>query len=132
MSMPAEILTSNTTLDQLLRGLGDAPAIVVSGISTDSRTLRKGDVFLACQGATAHGIEFLDQAIAAGVAAVVWDSATTDGVDPGLLPVPAIPVEGLAGHIGTVRLPIAGSIHHRGAFALQLSPAPTARPRLPT
>ncbi len=102
MSMPAEILTSNTTLDQLLRGLGDAPAIVVSGISTDSRTLRKGDVFLACLGATSHGIEFLDQAIAAGVAAVVWDSATTDGVDPGLLPVPAIPVEGLAGHIGTI------------------------------
>ena len=102
MSMPAEILTSNITLDQLLRGLADAPAIVPAGISTDSRTLREGDVFLACQGATSHGIDFLDQAIAAQVAAVVWDSATSAAVVPAGLPVAAIPVEGLAGHIGTI------------------------------
>jgi UDP-N-acetylmuramoyl-L-alanyl-D-glutamate--2,6-diaminopimelate ligase len=102
MSMPAEIFTSGIALDELLRGLADAPAIVPDGISTDSRTLKKGDVFLACQGATSHGIEFLDQAIAADVAAVVWDSATAVDVDPRLIPIPAIPVEGLAGYIGTI------------------------------
>ena len=102
MSMPAEILTANKTLAQLLRGLGDAPAIVLTGISTDSRTLQEGDVFLACQGATSHGIDFLDQAITANVAAVVWDSATAADVESGLGSVPMIPIEGLAGHIGTI------------------------------
>ncbi len=102
MSMPAETLTANKTLAQLLRGFGDAPAVVPAGISTDSRTLQEGDVFLACQGATSHGIEFLDQAIAANVAAVVWDSATTANVESELVSVPMIPGEGLAGHVGTI------------------------------
>ena len=104
--MPAENLTANKTLAELLRGLGDAPGdapqIFPGGISADSRTLKEGDVFLACQGATAHGIDFLEQAIAANVAAIVWDSATTANVERGLTSVPLIPVEGLAGHIGTI------------------------------
>jgi len=102
MSVPAEILTAGIALDQLLRGMADAPAIVPGGISTDSRTLKKGDVFLACQGATTHGVEFLGQAIAADVAAIVWDSATAIDVDPVRIPMPAIPVAGLAGYIGTI------------------------------
>ena len=102
MSMPAEIFTSGIGLDQLLRGMADAPAVIPGGISTDSRTLKKGDVFLACQGATSHGIEFLEQAIAAEVAAIVWDSATAIDIDPELIPIAAIPVEGLAGYIGTI------------------------------
>jgi UDP-N-acetylmuramoyl-L-alanyl-D-glutamate--2,6-diaminopimelate ligase len=102
MSMPAETLTSAIGLDQLLRGMADAPAIVPGGISTDSRTLKKDDVFFACQGATSHGIEFLEQAVAADVAAIVWDSATATEIDAQLIPVPAIPVEGLAGYIGTI------------------------------
>jgi UDP-N-acetylmuramoyl-L-alanyl-D-glutamate--2,6-diaminopimelate ligase len=65
----------------LLDGIVDAPAVPVTGITTDSRTVSPGDVFLACQGARSHGLQFLAQAIEAGAAAVVWDLAT--GVDPG-------------------------------------------------
>ena len=99
MSMPAEICRPNVTLDQLLKGLAAAPPIVVTGISSDSRSLVEGDLFLACQGGSSHGLEFLDQAVAAKVAAVVWDSSTGDAV-PGDLPM--IPVVDLARHVGTI------------------------------
>ena len=75
----------------LLDGIADAPPVPVAGISTDSRRLAPGDVFLACKGAGSHGLEFTDQAIAAGVAAIVWDSTTavTPESRAGVVMVPA-------------------------------------------
>ncbi len=99
MSMPAQILRANVTLDQLLPEVDDVPAIPLSGISTDSRELHEGDVFFACQGATSHGLDFIDQAVAAGVAALVWDSSTGTSVTS---PVPMIPVANLANKIGEI------------------------------
>ena len=99
MSMPAEILRPNVTLDQLLQGMSEAPVIPVSGISSDSRNLEEGNVFFACQGRTSHGLDFLEQAVAAKVAAVVWDPGS--GEAP-LADIPMIPVAGLAKHIGTI------------------------------
>jgi len=99
MSMPAEILRPVITLDQLLDGLATAPPIAVTGISSDSRRLEKGDLFIACQGGSVHGLEFLDQAIAAQAAAVVWDSGTAKAVTADL---PMISVANLAQHVGTI------------------------------
>ena len=99
MSMPAEHLGANFTLDNLLEGIADAPRIPISGIATDSRKLQAGNVFFACQGATSHGLDFLDQAESAGVAAIVWDSATGTPIESDL---PMIPVQGLAGKIGKI------------------------------
>ena len=99
MSMPAEILRSNVTLDQLLEGMAEAPPISLTGISSDSRTLQKGNAFIASQGRTSHGLDFLQQAVAANVAAVVWDPATRQAPSADI---PMIPVAGLAGHIGTI------------------------------
>ncbi len=99
MSMPAELFRQDLTLDKLLQGIADAPAIDISGISSDSRKLGSGDVFLACQGATSHGLDFIGQAEAAGVAAVVWDSATCGAVDSEC---PLIAVDGLAGRLGEI------------------------------
>jgi len=99
MSMPAKMLQANITLDQLLQELAAAPPIEVSGISSDSRQLEAGDVFLAVQGATAHGLEFLDQAVAAKVAAIAWDSRTGSAQTAA---VPMIPVDNLAAHLGTI------------------------------
>ncbi len=76
MSMPAETLIPKVTLEQLLQGIAEAPAIELSGISSDSRNLQQGDLFIAYQGKTSHGLDFLDQAVAAKVAAVVFDSST--------------------------------------------------------
>lgn len=99
MSVPARLITSHFTLDRLLRGLADAPPIIVGGISSDSRKLERGDVFFACQGATSHGLEYLDQAVKAKVAAVVWDSSTGSPVETD---VPMIPVAGLAEQLGRI------------------------------
>ena len=78
MSVPAEQLHSDMTLAELLHGYVDAPDTVVRGISSDSRNLQDGDLFLACQGLTNHGVDFIDDAIAAGVAAIAYDSATAE------------------------------------------------------
>ncbi len=99
MSMPAEILIPNVTLDQLLQGMVEAPAIPLSGISSDSRNLEEGSLFVACQGKTSHGLDFLDQAVAAKVAAVVCDAATFEAPSTDI---PIIQVAGLARHLGTI------------------------------
>lgn len=99
MSMPAESLTSIVTLKDLLEGIVDAPPIPISGIAADSRQLQSGDVFLACQGATSHGLDYLDQAVAKGVSAVVWDSSTQRKPQAA---VPVIGVDRLSGQLGEI------------------------------
>jgi len=51
--------------------LGEA---TVFGITHDSRSVQKGDLYVALLGANSHGIDFLDEAIANGAAAVASDS----------------------------------------------------------
>ena len=97
--MPAELMTSALTLDQLLPDQPDVPAIPLTGISSDSRELAAGNLFLACQGATSHGLDFADQAIAAGVAAIAWDTATAAAIDAD---VPMIGVDRLAEKVGAI------------------------------
>lgn len=104
MSEPATSFATMRTLKQLLAdmtGNRPVPAVAIGGISSDSRKLVPADVFLACQGLTHHGLEFLDQAVAARAAAVVWDSST--GSDPGEVPgLVTVPVEGLAERLGII------------------------------
>ena len=101
MSMPAERITSSPTLTELLQGYAEAPAIPVNGISSDSRQLGEGFLFLACQGISSHGIDYLEEAIAAGVCAIAWDSSTTDApVVPG--DVAMIGVANLSAHLGEI------------------------------
>ena len=97
--MPAATLGTDMTLDRLLQGIANAPALAVHGIATDSRKLSAGDVFLACQGATSHGLDFIRQAEQAGAAAVVWDASTGSETDTSL---PSIGVADLAGLIGEI------------------------------
>ena len=59
-------------LADLLAGLPlvDVPAALrdvgVGGLTLDSRRVRKGDAFVALQGANAHGITFAPAAVASG------------------------------------------------------------------
>ena len=101
MSMPAEHLNPKPTLAELLRGFADAPAIAIGSLSSDSRSLRSGDLFLACGGDNNHGLDFIADAVAAGVAAIAWDSSTADApaTDVG---VPMIAVPDLANHLGEI------------------------------
>lgn len=101
MSMPAKLIPAAMNLHTLLQGIVDAPAISISGVATDSRLLNTGDVFLACAGATSHGMDFARQAIASGVVAIVYDADTANaaGIQSA---VPIIAVPGLQQHIGEI------------------------------
>lgn len=101
MSMPAEALRPHRTLRGLLEGIADAPDIDVRGISSSSETLRSGDVFFALAGQSSHGLDYVGEALRAGVRAVVWD-ASADVVAPDHPDVPMIPVAGLTTHIGEI------------------------------
>ena len=72
------------TLDRLSQALrdvlqpgawptGTAP---LGGVSTDTRSIARGDVFVALRGERFDGHDFLEQAVAAGASAVVVDDAT--------------------------------------------------------
>ena len=97
---------ANTTardLNWLLAGIADAPPVGISGITTDSRSVSPGDAFLACRGANSHGLDFAEQAVQAGAAAVVWDSTTASGDSTtGEIGVATVAVPDLAQRLGRI------------------------------
>jgi len=100
MSVPAMKLNSAPMLAELLHGYAVAPDIPVAGIASDSRELGSGFLFLACEGATSHGLDYLRQARDAGVCAVAWDSSTAAAPDN--IGVPMIAVAKLAENLGDI------------------------------
>jgi UDP-N-acetylmuramoyl-L-alanyl-D-glutamate--2,6-diaminopimelate ligase len=100
MSVPAIHMNPSLTLSELLLGLADAPDLPVSGIASDSRQLKDGFLFLACEGVSSHGLDYLSDAHNAGVCAVAWDASTASA--PADVGVPMIAVENLAAHIGEI------------------------------
>ena len=74
----------------------------ITDLSLNSRRVTPGCLYLACQGARHHGLEFADQALERGAACIAWDPA--DGQSEPTLPpqVVGLRVPGLARHVGTV------------------------------
>ncbi len=101
MSMPAEQRPLTVNLKDLLRGFAAAPPIPVHGLTSDSRQVRDGDLFLACAGERSHGIRYLDEALAAGAIAVAYEPNLTF-VPATDSPVPLIPVENLSYRVGDI------------------------------
>ena len=101
MSMPAEQLTSPPTLAALLSGLADAPPCPLLGIASDSRDVAEGFLFLACAGSGSHGLDYVGDAINAGIAALAFDSTTATSV-PRDVGMPVIPVAGLKQKLGEI------------------------------
>lgn len=98
--MPAEHLQTSLNLAELMRGIADAPTISLDGIASDSRKVANGYLFLACPGIAGHGMDYLDQAIERGAAAVAFDSDTANmPADP---QVPMIGVPGLTRYLGEI------------------------------
>ena len=58
--------------------------IKVSGVTADSRTVKRGDVFVAIAGGKADGARFIDLAIAAGAAAIVAERAPATPLPSGI------------------------------------------------
>jgi UDP-N-acetylmuramoyl-L-alanyl-D-glutamate--2,6-diaminopimelate ligase len=55
--------------------ISGAPALPISGISLDSRSVLPGDLYVALPGASTHGAGFAPQAVAHGAVAVLTDAA---------------------------------------------------------
>ncbi len=115
MSMPAEHMNRQPDLRALLQGFAVAPAIAITGISSDSRSLKKGDLFLACGGESSHGLDYAGDAVTAGVAAIAWDSGTAEAPNTDI-GVPMIAVPGLARRLGE----IANRFYDRPSETLQV------------
>jgi UDP-N-acetylmuramoyl-L-alanyl-D-glutamate--2,6-diaminopimelate ligase len=54
----------------------------VGGVSADSRTIKRGDVFVAIEGRTADGVNFIEAAVAAGAVAVLAQRQTCAHLAP--------------------------------------------------
>src|SRR5574340_460349 len=70
------------TLAEIARataGSAAQPDIVVDGVSTDTRTLRRGELFIALRGERFDGHDFVDTALAHGAAAAMVDRTWADG-----------------------------------------------------
>jgi UDP-N-acetylmuramoyl-L-alanyl-D-glutamate--2,6-diaminopimelate ligase len=72
----AELLTLLSGAE--LRGSGD---VRVTGITLDSRQVQPGAIFAALPGEQHHGLEYLDEAIAAGAAAILTDRPPPSEID---------------------------------------------------
>ncbi|RNF84290.1 UDP-N-acetylmuramoyl-L-alanyl-D-glutamate--2,6-diaminopimelate ligase [Montanilutibacter psychrotolerans] len=87
-------------LAKLLPDVAGVPAdLVIGGLVMDSRAIRTGDAFVAIAGFGAHGLQFVDQAHAAGAAAILFEPPA-----PAELPAPAdaIAVPGLRSRLGAM------------------------------
>ena len=78
----------------------DALGVPVTGLTVDSRKIKPGDLFLAYPGEHADGRRFIDQAIGAGAAAVLWDSRGFKWNPAWILPNLGVPE--LRAHLGDI------------------------------
>ena len=90
-----ELLEDMVTVDSRA---GDIP---IYGLSMDSRTLRTGDCFLACQGNSSHGARHIAQALAAGAVAVLFEADQAD-LDLPAFDAPVVLVPALAAKVGVL------------------------------
>ncbi|WP_344865975.1 UDP-N-acetylmuramoyl-L-alanyl-D-glutamate--2,6-diaminopimelate ligase [Planomonospora alba] len=72
-------------------GTSRAPLAAVSGVTIDSRQVRRGDLYVALPGSTVHGADFAAQALAAGAAAILTDPAGREAAAATGLPVLVVP-----------------------------------------
>ena len=74
----------------------------VTGLSSDSRHVHKGDLFLAVRGARHHGLEFLPAVRQAGATAVVWEPPFSGDVGVIGAELPMFAVENLSRKLGLI------------------------------
>lgn len=63
-------------LSELLKGFAEVPAQrdqQITGLEVDSRRVKTGDCFIAIAGTTSHGIDYIEEALAAGAVTVLVD-----------------------------------------------------------
>lgn len=111
----APALQEEKTLNRILAGLAKAPVphVNVPGLAMDSRRIRPGWIFLACQGTHEHGIAHAGEACNRGASAIVYEPV------PGLV-LPKLPRK-------VVVVPVPNLRHRAGVIASRFFDDPTAR-----
>lgn len=71
----------------------------ITGVQNDSRQIQAGDLFIAYPGAKVDGRAFIEQAIAAGAAAIAYDPLHYDAAS---ISIPKVPIAHLAEHLGQI------------------------------
>ena len=95
-------MAQEVELSWLLAGLVAAPRVSVRDLTLDSRTVRPGDAFVALAGQSTHGLDHVDEVVARGAVAIIWDP-TEGRALPALPPsVTAVAVPGLRPELGDV------------------------------
>lgn len=80
--MVSQLQQYSMSLTELLRGYvtdEQFDRVSISGLSLDSRKVKQQHLFIALKGNTVNAIEFINQAIEKGAAAVLWEADTTTG-----------------------------------------------------
>jgi UDP-N-acetylmuramoyl-L-alanyl-D-glutamate--2,6-diaminopimelate ligase len=91
-------MTRAMRLQELLPDVAGVPeGLHVTGLSMDSREVQPGHAFVAIAGFGAHGLKFVDQARAAGAAAILFEAPAPDELPA---PADAIAVPGLRARLG--------------------------------
>jgi UDP-N-acetylmuramoyl-L-alanyl-D-glutamate--2,6-diaminopimelate ligase len=91
-------MTRAMLLSELLPDVPDVPAdLAVTGLVQDSRAIRPGDAFVAIAGFGAHGLNFVDVAKQAGVAAILFEPPAPVDIPA---PADAIAVPNLRARLG--------------------------------
>ncbi len=69
---------SMSLIDLLRPWMTLSDKVVITGMTMDSRRVKKGDVFFACPAFTAkkHGMDYLDNVLQQGAVAVIWEPTT--------------------------------------------------------
>ena len=91
-------MTRAMLLSELLPDVAGVPAdLAITGLVQDSRAIRPGDAFVAIAGFGAHGLNFIDVAKQAGVAAILFEPPVPADMSA---PADAIAVPGLRARLG--------------------------------
>lgn len=77
---------------QPLLTLAGDPDTEVSGLSLSSQRILDGDLYAALPGSRVHGIEYVEDAVAAGAVAILTDQAGIDRVRPNAPVLAGVPV----------------------------------------
>ncbi|MEH8126887.1 UDP-N-acetylmuramoyl-L-alanyl-D-glutamate--2,6-diaminopimelate ligase [Aeromonas veronii] len=114
-NLPVRRLLLSRALDALLRPFGIlAPALTLTDIQLDSRRVGPGSLFVAIRGHQVDGRRFIEQAVAQGATAVVFEE---DGeFIPPSTPVPCIGMRDLPAHLSA----LAGTFYDQPAKKLAL------------
>ena len=103
--MPAKLFSQSIRLSELLDGIVEYTVRKdprVTGLSLDSRTLKKGNVFIALGGHATHGIKYLTSAIKSGASAVLVEASPEIDISKIKAKIPLIEIDSLSEVTGEI------------------------------